>query len=201
MTEKRWRWSIGRRRRDVRKPETPEADPPVRRTNPNPQSSSARQRQRRTHVMEISDGCDIMDSVANARRRQRGVRRERDRERDERDPQTAGGARGSYDFYTGEFEILSLAAMRHERLPIEEDENNVGFKIRRGGGGSIGSPPPGGASAAKSTAADIRGPFLCFKECRLIYLTQFQMPNDAFWAAGRPPFSSIGRVTFICCFD
>ncbi|KAK6130128.1 hypothetical protein DH2020_036144 [Rehmannia glutinosa] len=192
----------------------------------------------RTHVMEISDGCDIMDSVANfARRRQRGVCVMSGTGNVTNVTLRQPAAPGAVMTLHGRFEILSLAGSflpppappaatgltiylgggqgqvlggsvvgqllasgpviimaasfsnaAYERLPIEEDENNGIQNQAGGGGGSIGSPPPGGAPPQNQQQQILGGDPSLFQGMPPNLFNSIQMPNDAFWATGRPPF-------------
>ncbi|KAL0393414.1 UNVERIFIED_CONTAM: AT-hook motif nuclear-localized protein 24 [Sesamum latifolium] len=159
----------------------------------------------RTHVMEISDGCDIMDSPASP---------------------------GQVVTLHGRFEILSLAGSflpppappaatgltiylaggqgqvvggsvvgqllasgpvmimaasfsnaAYERLPIEEEENPIPVQ-----GGSLGSPPPPGSVGGQQQQQQILPDPSLFQGMPPNLLNSIQMPNEAFWATGRPPF-------------
>ncbi|XP_051129646.1 AT-hook motif nuclear-localized protein 22-like [Andrographis paniculata] len=185
----------------------------------------------RTHVMEISDGCDIFDSVSTfARRRQRGVcvmsGTGAVTNVTLKQPATPGAVMTLH----GRFEILSLSGSflpppappaasgltvylsggqgqilggsvagqliasgpvlimaasfsnaAYERLPLEDDENPV-----QGQGSSLGSPPPPPPSQNQQILADPNSLFQGIPPPNL--MNSIQMPNDAFWATGRPPF-------------
>ncbi|XP_022881163.1 AT-hook motif nuclear-localized protein 24-like [Olea europaea var. sylvestris] len=185
----------------------------------------------RTHVMEISDGCDIMESVVNfARRRQRGVCIMSGSGNVTNVTLRQPAAPGAVVTLHGRFEILSLAGSflpppappaatgltiylgggqgqvvggtvvgallasgpvivmsasfsnaAYERLPLEDEEN----PINPVQGGSLGSPPGGvGGQQQEHLMSD---PSL-FQGIPPNLLNSIQMPNEAYWASGRPPF-------------
>ncbi|KAL0326485.1 UNVERIFIED_CONTAM: AT-hook motif nuclear-localized protein 24 [Sesamum angustifolium] len=187
----------------------------------------------RTHVMEISDGCDIMDGVANfARRRQRGVCIMSGTGSVTNVTLRQPAAPGAVVSLHGRFEILSLAGSflpppappaatgltiylaggqgqvlggsvvgqllasgpviimaasfsnaAYERLPLEEEENAIQVQ-----GGSLGSPPGGvGGQPPQNQQQMLADPSL-FQGMPPNLLSSMQMPNEAFWATGRPPF-------------
>lgn len=197
----------------------------------------------RTHVMEIADGCDIVESVANfARRRQRGVCIMSGTGTVTNVTLRQPASPGAIVTLHGRFEILSLAGSflpppappaatgltiylaggqgqvvggsvvgtliasgpvvvmaasfsnaAYERLPLEEDEAQMPMQ---GGGGSIGSPPggvghqPQNQQQPQLMAADqpnASGPGL-FHGLPPNLLNSIQMPSEAYWATGRPPF-------------
>ncbi|GMH09474.1 hypothetical protein Nepgr_011315 [Nepenthes gracilis] len=190
----------------------------------------------RTHVIEVSDGCDIMDSVSNfARRRQRGV--------------CIMSGNGTVANVTlrqpassavvvtlhGRFEILSLSGSflpppappaatgltiylaggqgqvvggrvvgsllasgpvvimaasfsnaAYERLPLEEEEHPVPMQDD-----SMGSPRAafGGQQQQQQQellVADPNGPL--FHGMAPNLLNSIQLPTEAYWATGRPPY-------------
>ncbi|KAL3498725.1 hypothetical protein ACH5RR_041457 [Cinchona calisaya] len=187
----------------------------------------------RTHVMEIADGCDIMESMANfARRRQRGVcimsgtgTVTNVTLRQPASPPT------SVVTLHGRFEILSLAGSflpspappaattltiylaggqgqvmggsvvgalmasgpvvimaasfsnaAYERLPLDEDESSLQIQ----GGGSLGSPI--GGQQQQQQQQQIMGDPSLFSMPPQNLLNSVQLPNEAYWATGRPPF-------------
>ncbi|CAI9755381.1 unnamed protein product [Fraxinus pennsylvanica] len=186
----------------------------------------------RTHVMEISDGCDIMESVANfARRRQRGVCIMSGSGNVTNVTLRQPAAPGAVVTLHGRFEILSLAGSflpppappaatgltiylasgqgqvvggsvvgallasgpvivmaasfsnaAYERLPLEDEEN----PINPVQGGSLGSPP-GGVGGQQQQQQLLSDPSL-FQGMPPNLLNSIQMPNEAYWATGRPPF-------------
>ncbi|KAJ7944822.1 AT-hook motif nuclear-localized protein [Quillaja saponaria] len=190
----------------------------------------------RTHVMEVADGCDIVESVSTfARRRQRGVcimsGTGTVTNVTLRQPAASHGAVVALH---GRFEILSLAGSflpppapsaatgltiylaggqgqvvggsvvgaliasgpvvimaasfsnaAYERLPLEEDE--AGSIPMQGGGGSIGSPPGGGVGQ-QQLLGDGSGAQPLFQGLPPNLLNSIQLPNEAYWATGRPPF-------------
>ncbi|KAI3453540.1 hypothetical protein Pfo_010203 [Paulownia fortunei] len=188
----------------------------------------------RTHVMEISDGCDIMDSVANfARRRQRGVCVMSGTGNVTNVTLRQPAAPGAVMTLHGRFEILSLAGSflpppappaatgltiylaggqgqvlggsvvgqllasgpviimaasfsnaAYERLPLEDDENAIQAQ-----GTSLGSPPGGiGGQPSQNQQQQILGDPSLFQGMPPNLFNSIQMPNEAFWATGRPPF-------------
>ncbi|EYU43510.1 hypothetical protein MIMGU_mgv1a017700mg [Erythranthe guttata] len=197
----------------------------------------------RTHVMEVSDGCDIMDSVASfARRRQRGVCVMSGTGNVTNVTLRQPAAPGAVMTLHGRFEILSLAGSflpppappaatgltiylaggqgqvlggsvvgqllasgpviimaasfsnaAYERLPLEEDENaainNNNNQVP--GSSSLGSPPGGlggsGQPPQNHQQQVLADPSL-FQGMPPNLFNSIQMPNEAFWATGRPPF-------------
>ncbi|KAL7160273.1 hypothetical protein ABFS83_01G082900 [Erythranthe nasuta] len=193
----------------------------------------------RTHVMEISDGCDVMDSVASfARSRQRGVCIMSGSGNVTNVTLRQPASPGAVVTLQGRFEILSLSGSflpppappaatgltiylaggqgqvvgggvvgplvasgpvivmaasfsnaAYERLPLEEDDQNG----VQGQGNSLGSPPQGGGGRAgpppslQQQQQILADPSL-FQGMPPNLLNSIQMPNDEFWATGRPPF-------------
>ncbi|XVF10738.1 hypothetical protein REPUB_Repub07fG0208600 [Reevesia pubescens] len=189
----------------------------------------------RTHVMEIGDGCDIVESIATfARRRQRGVcilsGTGTVTNVTLRQPASAGAIVTLH----GRFEILSLAGSflpppappaatgltiylaggqgqvvggsvvgtlicsgpvvimaasfsnaAYERLPLEEEEPQLPMQ-----GGAIGSPDGGGGQQQQQqqqqVLAESNAPL--FHGLPPNLLSSIQLPTEAFWATGRPPF-------------
>lgn len=83
----------------------------------------------------------------------------------------------------------SFSNAAYERLPLEEDENN-----NNGGqaqGNSLESPPQGGVGRSQPQPGPqqqmLADPSL-FQGMPPNLLNSIQMPNDEFWATGRPPF-------------
>ncbi|KAL2543885.1 AT-hook motif nuclear-localized protein 24 [Forsythia ovata] len=190
----------------------------------------------RTHVMEISDGCDIMESVANfARRRQRGVCIMSGSGNVTNVTLRQPAAPGAVVTLHGRFEILSLAGSflpppappaatgltiylaggqgqvvggsvvgallasgpvivmaasfsnaAYERLPLEDEEN----QINPVQGGSLGSPPGGvgGQQQQQQHQQQLLSDPSLFQGMPSNLLNSIQMPNEAYWATGRPPF-------------
>ncbi|KAL7150185.1 hypothetical protein ABFS83_05G093500 [Erythranthe nasuta] len=196
----------------------------------------------RTHVMEVSDGCDIMDSVASfARRRQRGVCVMSGTGNVTNVTLRQPAAPGAVMTLHGRFEILSLAGSflpppappaatgltiylaggqgqvlggsvvgqllasgpviimaasfsnaAYERLPLEEDENAaINNNNNQVPGSSLGSPPGGlggsGQPPQNHQQQVLADPSL-FQGMPPNLFNSIQMPNEAFWATGRPPF-------------
>ncbi|KAG4117348.1 hypothetical protein ERO13_D12G224600v2 [Gossypium hirsutum] len=191
----------------------------------------------RTHVMEIGDGCDIVESVTTfARRRQRGVcimsGTGTVTNVTLRQPASAGAVVNLH----GRFEILSLAGSflpppappaatgitiylaggqgqvvggsvvgtltcsgpvvimaasfsnaAYERLPLEEeDEGQLPVQ-----GDGIGSPAAVGGQQQQQqqqqqALAESNAPL--FHGLPPNLLNSIQLPSEAFWATGRPPF-------------
>lgn len=188
----------------------------------------------RTHVMEIADGCDIMESVSNfARRRQRGVCIMSGTGTVTNVTLRQPASPGAVVTLHGRFEILSLAGSflpppappaatsltiylaggqgqvvggsvvgqlmasgpvvimaasfsnaAYERLPLDEDESSLQMQ----GGGSLGSPGPpvGGQQQQQQQQQLMADPSLFNMNPNL--LNSVQLPNEAYWATGRPPF-------------
>ncbi|KAL3499470.1 hypothetical protein ACH5RR_038563 [Cinchona calisaya] len=185
----------------------------------------------RTHVMEIADGCDIMESVANfARRRQRGVCIMSGTGTVTNVTLRQPASPGAVVTLHGRFEILSLAGSflpppappaataltiylaggqgqvvggsvvgalmasgpvvimaasfsnaAYERLPLDEDESSMQMQ----GGGSLGSPGAVGGQQQQQQQL-MPDPSLFNMPPNL--LNSVQLPNEAYWATGRPPF-------------
>ncbi|XP_073047810.1 AT-hook motif nuclear-localized protein 22-like isoform X2 [Primulina eburnea] len=187
----------------------------------------------RTHVMEISDGCDIMEGVSNfARRRQRGICIMSGSGNVTNVTLKQPASPGAIVTLHGRFEILSLSGSflpppappaatgltiylaggqgqvvggsvvgqlvasgpviimaasfsnaAYERLPLEEEENAIQVQ-----GTSLGSPPGGiGGQPSQNQAQILADPSL-FQGMPPNLLNSIQMPNEAFWATGRPSF-------------
>lgn len=193
----------------------------------------------RTHVMEIADGCDLMESVATfARRRQRGVCILSGNGTVTNVTLRQPGSPGAVISLHGRFEILSLAGSflpppappaatgltiylaggqgqvvggsvvgallasgpvvvmaasfsnaAYERLPLEEED--VALPIQGGGGGgggsSLGSPGAVGQNAQQNQQQLLADPSL-FQGMPPNLLNSIQLPPEAFWATGRPPY-------------
>ncbi|KAH7549537.1 hypothetical protein ACOSP7_025628 [Xanthoceras sorbifolium] len=187
----------------------------------------------RTHVMEIADGCDIVESVATfARRRQRGVCILSGTGTVTNVTLRQPASPGAIVSLHGRFEILSLAGSflpppappaasgltiylaggqgqvvggsvvgtlmssgpvvimaasfsnaAYERLPLEEEEAQLPMQ-----GGAIGSP--GGVSSQQQQ----QQPVMSEPNAPLFHglppnlLNSIQLPNEAYWATGRPPY-------------
>ncbi|PIM97677.1 hypothetical protein CDL12_29850 [Handroanthus impetiginosus] len=181
----------------------------------------------RTHVMEVSDGSDIIDSIAIfARARQRGVCIMNGSGNVTNVTLRQPASPGAVMTLQGRFEILSLSGSflpppappaatgltiylagsqgqvvgggvvgqllasgpvmimaasfsnaAYERLPLEEDENATQVQ-----GTSLGSPPGGGGQQMLGEACLFPG------MAPNLLNSINQMPNEAFWATGRPPF-------------
>ncbi|EXC17834.1 hypothetical protein L484_023188 [Morus notabilis] len=195
----------------------------------------------RTHVMEIADGCDIVESVSTfARRRQRGVCIMSGTGTVTNVTLRQPASPGAIVTLHGRFEILSLAGSflpppappaatgltiylaggqgqvvggsvvgtliasgpvvvmaasfsnaAYERLPLEEDDQTQ--LPLQGGGGGVGSPTGGQqqqimAAAAAAEAANSGGAPTLFHGLPPNLLNSIQMPAEAYWASGRPPY-------------
>ncbi|XP_054810047.1 AT-hook motif nuclear-localized protein 26-like [Prosopis cineraria] len=192
----------------------------------------------RTHVMEVADGCDIIESVSNfARRRQRGVCIMSGTGTVTNVTLRQPASPGAVVTLHGRFEILSLAGSflpppappaasgltiylaggqgqvvggsvvgtltasgpvvimaasfsnaAYERLPLEEDDPSMPMQ---GGGsreGGIGSPGGGGQQQAGQLLGDVNTTAPLFHGLPPNLLNSIQMPSEAFWATGRPPY-------------
>ncbi|KAJ0047964.1 hypothetical protein Pint_16004 [Pistacia integerrima] len=187
----------------------------------------------RTHVMEIADGCDIVESVATfARRRQRGVCILSGTGTVTNVTLRQPASPGAIVSLHGRFEILSLAGSflpppappaasgltiylaggqgqvvggsvvgtlissgpvvimaasfsnaAYERLPLEEEDPQVPMQ-----GGSIGSP--GGVSQQQQPQQQVMGEQNAplFHGLPPNLLNSIQLPTEAYWATGRPPY-------------
>ncbi|KAL8552653.1 hypothetical protein ACS0TY_001368 [Phlomoides rotata] len=186
----------------------------------------------RTHVMEVSDGCDVVDSIANfARSRQRGVCVMSGTGNVTNVTLRQPASPGAVVTLHGRFEVLSLAGSflpppappaatgltvylaggqgqvvggsvvgqllaagpvlvmaasfsnaAYERLPLENEE----ISPIQGQGNSVGSPPQGGGVGGQQMLGG--DPSSLFQGMPPNLLNSIQMPNDEFWATGRPPF-------------
>lgn len=192
----------------------------------------------RTHVMEIADGCDLMESVATfARRRQRGVCILSGNGTVTNVTLRQPGSPGAVISLHGRFEILSLAGSflpppappaatgltiylaggqgqvvggsvvgallasgpvvvmaasfsnaAYERLPLEEEDAALPIQGGGGGGGSsLGSPGAVGQNAQQNQQQLLADPSL-FQGMPPNLLNSIQLPPEAFWATGRPPY-------------
>ncbi|GMN32509.1 hypothetical protein TIFTF001_003702 [Ficus carica] len=201
----------------------------------------------RTHVMEIADGCDIIESVTTfARRRQRGVCIMSGTGTVTNVTLRQPASPGAIVTLHGRFEILSLAGSflpppappaatgltiylaggqgqvvggsvvgtliasgpvvvmaasfsnaAYERLPLEEDDQPQ-LPLQGGSSGGVGSPGGGVgshqqqqqimAAAAAAEAANSGGAPPLFHGLPPNLLNSIQMPSEAYWATGRPPY-------------
>ncbi|KAF5478400.1 hypothetical protein F2P56_004961 [Juglans regia] len=191
----------------------------------------------RTHVMEIGDGCDIVESVATfARRRQRGVCIMSGTGTVTNVTLRQPASPGAIVTLHGRFEILSLAGSflpppappaatgltiylaggqgqvvggsvvgmliasgpvvvmaasfsnaAYERLPLEEEETQVPMQD-----GTIGSPGAVGQlqqqqqPQQQQLLGDANVPL--FHGLQPNLLNSIQLPAEAYWATGRPPY-------------
>ncbi|XP_024029084.1 AT-hook motif nuclear-localized protein 24 [Morus notabilis] len=185
----------------------------------------------RTHVMEIADGCDIVESVSTfARRRQRGVCIMSGTGTVTNVTLRQPASPGAIVTLHGRFEILSLAGSflpppappaatgltiylaggqgqvvggsvvgtliasgpvvvmaasfsnaAYERLPLEEDDQTQ--LPLQGGGGGVGSPTGGVGSHQQQQQI-----MAAFHGLPPNLLNSIQMPAEAYWASGRPPY-------------
>ncbi|XP_041029115.1 AT-hook motif nuclear-localized protein 24 [Juglans microcarpa x Juglans regia] len=186
----------------------------------------------RTHVMEIGDGCDIVESVATfARRRQRGVCIMSGTGTVTNVTLRQPASPGAIVTLHGRFEILSLAGSflpppappaatgltiylaggqgqvvggsvvgtliasgpvvvmaasfsnaAYERLPLEEEETQVPMQD-----GTIGSPGAvGQQQQQQQLLGDANAPL--FHGLQPNLLNSIQLPAEAYWATGRPPY-------------
>ncbi|XP_028785332.1 AT-hook motif nuclear-localized protein 24-like [Neltuma alba] len=192
----------------------------------------------RTHVMEVADGCDIVESVSNfARRRQRGVCIMSGTGTVTNVTLRQPASPGAVVTLHGRFEILSLAGSflpppappaasgltiylaggqgqvvggsvvgtliasgpvvimaasfsnaAYERLPLEEDDPSMPIQGGGGGEGGIGSPGGGGQQQAGQLLGDGNATAPLFHGLPPNLLNSIQMPSEAFWATGRPPY-------------
>lgn len=193
----------------------------------------------RTHVMEIADGCDIVESVATfARRRQRGVCIMSGTGTVTNVTLRQPASPGAIVTLHGRFEILSLSGSflpppappaatgltiylaggqgqvvggsvvgqllasgpvvimaasfsnaAYERLPLEEEDPALPMP-----GGSLGSPggvgqhqpPQQQPQQPQQLLADPNAPL--FHGLPPNLLNSIQLPAEAYWATGRPPY-------------
>ncbi|KAF5460780.1 hypothetical protein F2P56_020622 [Juglans regia] len=186
----------------------------------------------RTHVMEIGDGCDIVESVATfARRRQRGVCIMSGTGTVTNVTLRQPASPGAIVTLHGRFEILSLAGSflpppappaatgltiylaggqgqvvggsvvgtliasgpvvimaasfsnaAYERLPLEEEETPLPMQ-----GNNIGSPDAvSQQQQQQQLLGDANTPL--FHGLPPNLLNSIQLPNEAYWATGRPPY-------------
>ncbi|KAJ4848300.1 AT-hook motif nuclear-localized protein 24 [Turnera subulata] len=193
----------------------------------------------RTHLMEVADGCDIVESVATfARRRQRGVCIMSGTGTVTNVTLRQPASPGAIVTLHGRFEILSLAGSflpppappaatgltiylaggqgqvvggsvvgtltasgpvvimaasfsnaAYERLPLEEEDPQM--PMQGGGGGAIGSPGGVGGQQQQQQQQQVLGgepnPQL-FHGLPPNLLNSIQLPAEAYWATGRPPY-------------
>ncbi|XP_022737820.1 AT-hook motif nuclear-localized protein 24 [Durio zibethinus] len=187
----------------------------------------------RTHVMEIGDGCDIVESVATfASRRQRGVCIMSGTGTVTNVTLRQPASSGAIVTLHGRFEILSLAGSflpppappaatgltiylaggqgqvvggsvvgtlicsgpvvimaasfsnaAYERLPLEEEELQLPMQ-----GGAIGSPGAVGGQQQQQQQVLAESNAPLFHGLPPNLLNSIQLPTEAFWASGRPPF-------------
>ncbi|KAL1540125.1 AT-hook motif nuclear-localized protein 22-like [Salvia divinorum] len=128
----------------------------------------------RSHVMEIASGCDVQESIsAFATRRQRGV------------CILSGGGTGQVVGGTvvgpliasGPVVIMaaSFGNAAYERLPLEEEEAQA-------------APPPVAGQQMMSDPNAAAAAENLFQGNPQNLLNPVQMPAEAYWATGRPPF-------------
>ncbi|KAI4315322.1 hypothetical protein L6164_028146 [Bauhinia variegata] len=187
----------------------------------------------RTHMMEVGDGCDVLESVSNfARRRQRGVCIMNGTGTVTNVTLRQPASSGAVVSLHGRFEILSLAGSflpppfppaasgltiylaggqgqvvggnvvgtliasgpviimaatfsnaAYERLPLEEDDPSMSLQ-----GGSIGSPGGGGGGGQQQQLLGDGATAPLFHGLAPNLVNSIQMPSEAFWSTGRPPF-------------
>ncbi|XP_050226497.1 AT-hook motif nuclear-localized protein 26-like [Mercurialis annua] len=188
----------------------------------------------RTHLMEVADGCDIVESVATfARRRQRGVSIMSGTGTVTNVTLRQPASPGAVVTLHGRFEILSLAGSflpppappaatgltiylaggqgqvvggsvvgtliasgpvvimaasfsnaAYERLPLEEEEGQMPMQ-----GGGIGSPGAVGQQQQQQQAAGLgEANAQMFQGLNPNLLNSIQLPAEAYWATGRPPY-------------
>ncbi|KAJ6426709.1 AT-HOOK MOTIF NUCLEAR-LOCALIZED PROTEIN 15 [Salix viminalis] len=189
----------------------------------------------RTHLMEVADGCDIVDSVATfARRRQRGVCIMSGTGTVTNVTLRQPGSPGAIVTLHGRFEILSLAGSflpppappaatgltiylaggqgqvvggsvvgtltasgpvvimaasfsnaAYERLPLEDEDPQMPMQ-----GGGMGSP--GGVGQQQQQAQQQQ--VMAEQNAQLFHglppnlINSIQLPAEAYWATGRPPY-------------
>lgn len=193
----------------------------------------------RTHVMEIADGCDIVDSVATfARRRQRGVCIMSGTGTVTNVALRQPASPGAIVTLHGRFEILSLSGSflpppappaatgltiylaggqgqvvggsvvgqllasgpvvimaasfsnaAYERLPLEDEDPALPMP-----GGSLGSPGGVGQHQPQQQPPQQQQQLLADPNAPLFHgmspnlLNSIQLPAEAYWATGRPPY-------------
>ncbi|KAK3012969.1 hypothetical protein RJ639_010424 [Escallonia herrerae] len=187
----------------------------------------------RTHVMEVADGCDVMDSVATfARRRQRGVCIMSGNGTVTNVTLRQPASPGAVVTLHGRFEILSLAGSflpppappaatgltiylaggqgqvvggtvvgallasgpvvimaasfsnaAYERLPLEEEDSALPLQ-----GGSLGSPGGGVGQQQQQQQQQLLADPSLFNGMPPNLLNSIQLPAEAYWATGRPPY-------------
>ncbi|KAJ8766201.1 hypothetical protein K2173_021718 [Erythroxylum novogranatense] len=186
----------------------------------------------RTHLMEVADGCDIVESVATfARRRQRGVCIMSGTGTVTNVTLRQPASPGAIVNLHGRFEILSLAGSflpppappaatgltiylaggqgqvvggsvvgtltasgpvvimaasfsnaAYERLPLEEEDQQMSMQ-----GGAIGSPGAvGQQQQQQQVLSEQNAPM--FHGLPPNLLNSIQLPAEAYWATGRPPY-------------
>ncbi|KAE8683820.1 armadillo repeat-containing kinesin-like protein 3-like [Hibiscus syriacus] len=140
----------------------------------------------RTHVMEIGDGCDVVESVATfARRRQRGV--------------CIMSGTGTVTNVTlrqpgsaGPVVIMaaSFSNAAYERLPLGggggEEEGQ--FPLQGDGIGSPGALGGQHQPQQQQILAQSNANAPLFNGLPPNLLNSIQLPSEAFWATARPPF-------------
>ncbi|EEF51024.1 AT-hook motif nuclear-localized protein 24 [Ricinus communis] len=189
----------------------------------------------RTHLMEVADGCDIVESVATfARRRQRGVSIMSGTGTVTNVTLRQPASPGAVVTLHGRFEILSLAGSflpppappaatgltiylaggqgqvvggsvvgtliasgpvvimaasfsnaAYERLPLEEEDAQLPMQ-----GGAIGSPGAVGQQQQHQQQQQVLGEANAqlFQGLQPNLLNSIQLPAEAYWATGRPPY-------------
>lgn len=82
----------------------------------------------------------------------------------------------------------SFSNAAYERLPLEEEEASL--PLQGGGGGSIGSPGAVGQNSSQQQNQPqlLADPSLFHGMPPPNLLNSIQLPTEAFWATGRPPY-------------
>ncbi|KAJ6695578.1 AT-HOOK MOTIF NUCLEAR-LOCALIZED PROTEIN 15 [Salix koriyanagi] len=162
----------------------------------------------RTHLMEVADGCDIVESVATfARRRQRGsLHHEWNWDAGSFLPLPAPPAATGLTIYlaggqgqvvggsvvgtlTASGPVVIMAASfsnaAYERLPLEEEDPQMPMQ-----GGEMGSPGAMGQQQQQPQQQQV----MAEQNAQLFHglppnlLNSIQLPAEAYWATGRPPY-------------
>ncbi|MBA0763530.1 hypothetical protein Gotri_012963 [Gossypium trilobum] len=157
----------------------------------------------RSHVMEIADGCDIMESVSTfARRRQRGVSilsgsgtvtNVTLRQPGAPGAVVVGGAVVGPLVASGPVVMMaaSFGNAAYERLPLEEEEQPAAGPVPGSGplgspGSMVGQQQPPPPQQQQQLLQDPNGSFAQGLPPNL--LNSVQLPAEAYWGTGRPSY-------------
>lgn len=82
----------------------------------------------------------------------------------------------------------SFSNAAYERLPLEEEDPGMAMQGGGGGGGGTIGSPGGGGGGGGQLLGDANATAPLFHGLPPNLLNSIQMPSEAFWATGRPPY-------------